>query len=235
LLSDSEKDLSINFILAHGLVKPPTARAHISDVLRTLGCRYIFWDTGYSLFFAALSAAAVFALYLTAPEQFRYATAVAIAPLLFLLTTVFAETAERFGGLYELKQTCRYTIQQISALRALCYSLAGAVFTALIALVKARGVYEFFSLFALCLAALFVCAAMMLAFMRLSRNIWLYTGFAVVWVFASAALALSQEDVWESVLAGVPLLLSAIVALASVAVFAWQIAGMLRGEEYAAA
>jgi hypothetical protein len=235
-MNEKEKNASIAYILAHGLVKPQTARAHISDMLRTLGFRYIFWDTGYSLFFAALSAAAVFALLLTAPEQFRYSTAVAVAPPLFLLITVFAETAERFNGLYELKQTCRYTIRQISALRVLCYSLAGAAFTALIALVKAQGVYEFFSLFTLCLAALFACAALMLAFMRLSRSIWLYAGFAVVWVFASAALALAQGAVWENMLADVPLALSAIVAVISAAVFAWQIAGMLRGmDEYAAA
>jgi hypothetical protein len=209
------------------LVTPQTAWARIAEMTRAIGLRYIFWDTGYSLFFAAVTLAVVLVLFAFAPDDYRYSASVAVAPLMFILITVFTETSERACGLYELKQTCRYTIRQITALRVVFYSVLGAAFTAVIAVLGAKDAYEFLSLFPLCLSALFVCAALSLTIMRFFHGKWVHAGFSAAWVFVSIMLAFSLNKRWETLLSGTPVLLSVIVALIGAAVLAYQISRML--------
>jgi hypothetical protein len=240
-MNEQEKNRSIEYILSQGLVKPQTARTRITEMVRTMGVRYIFWDTGYSLFFAGITIA--FAVFLFAVViqndtnyNYSYSAAVAVAPLLFLLITAFAETSERACGLYELKQTCRYTVRQITALRIICYSIAGALFTAVISLTAAKDAYQFLSLFTLCLSALFICAAISLAAMRYLRNKWFNAVYSFLWVFANIALTFSLNKNWETALSGVPLLISLILAVFGGMLLVYQISKMLsEGKTYAVA
>ena len=230
MMNEAEKNASIEFILARGLRKPRTTRSRILEMIRGIGFRYIFWDTGYSLLFAAVTNSIVAALFAVWPDDYRYTASVAVAPLMFLLIMAFAETAERTCGLYELKQTCHYTVRQIAALRVVCYSVGGAAFTAIIAVMGAKDAYEFLSLFPLCLSALFICAALSLTVTRFARSKWANAAFSAAWVFVSAAPAFSLNEKWETLLGGVPAILSAIIAAAGAAVFMYQIARMISTE-----
>jgi hypothetical protein len=239
-MNEQEKNRSIDYILSQGLVKPQTTRARIAEMLRTMGVRYIFWDIGYSLFFALITLAVAVVLFALVPndiennKNYLYSSAVTVAPLLFLLITAFAETSERFCGLYELKQTCRYTIRQITALRVICYSLAGVVFTAVISLVNATDAANFLSLFTLCLAALFICASISLAAIRYLRNNWFTAVYSFLWVFVNIALSFSPN--WERTLSGVPLIISAILTVFGGLLLIYQISKMLsEGKTYAVA
>ena len=226
-MNEERKSASIETILAQGLVTPQTARARIAEMTRALGFRCIFWDTGYSLFFAAVTILAVLALFIFSSEDYRYSGAVAVAPLLYLLITAFAETSERACGLYELKQTCRYTIRQITALRVGCYSVVGAAFTAIVSVIGAESFYEFAALFPLCLSALFVCAALSLTAIRWLKGRWVLAAFSAAWLIVSVALPFSRNELWEAFLSRVPIAVSAAVALAGIAVFSYQGSKML--------
>lgn len=235
-MNEHEKDASIDYILSQGLVTPQTAQAYIAEIVHTIGFRYIFWDMGYSLFFAAMTLAIVLVLFIITPDEYRYSAAVTVAPLMFLLTTMFAETSERACGLYELKQTCRYTIRQISALRIICYSVAGMAFTAVIAAVNAKNAYEFFCLFPLCLSALIICAVLSLAAMRYLRGKWGCVSVSAVWMLVSIALPFSLGEKWETVLSGIPIVISVILAIIGAAILIYQISRMLSEEnQYAVA
>ncbi|GHU87397.1 hypothetical protein FACS1894202_01610 [Clostridia bacterium] len=223
----TDKDKSIEFILDHGLVKPKTAREQAREILRTFGFRFIFWDTAYSITFAAITIAAVLAVFAAVPENYRYSATVAAAPLLYLLISVFTETAERASGLYELKQTCRYTTRQITALRTVCYSIVGAVYTAIVVLISANSVSEFITMFPLGLLALFVCAVPQLALTRLVRCKWANALYAAAWVLVNLALPLRLGENWENVLAGIPGAISFGIAVVGAAVIAYQTKKML--------
>lgn len=235
-MNKEAKDTSIEYILSQGLVKPGTARERIGEMLRTMGFRFIFWDTGYSLFFTAVTLAGILVLFSLAPDNYLHSAAVAVAPLLFLLISLFAETSERACGLYELKQTCRYTIRQITALRILCYSVAGTVFTAVIAAISADSGYEFLSLFPLCLSALFICAVLVLSAMRLLHGKWVNAAFSAVWVFMNIALPFSLGERWEAILREMPIAFSVALAVLGATALACQISNMLSGgKKYAVA
>lgn len=230
------KKASIEYILSQGLVKPQTAREKIAEMLRAIGFRFLFWDTGYSLFFAAITLTVVLVLFSLTPDNYRCSAAIAVAPLVFLLINLFAETQERACGLYELKQTCRYTIQQITALRVICYSAVGFVFTAVIATISADSGDEFLSLFPLCLFALFFCATLSISFMRFFHGKWVHAVFAAVWVFVNFVIPFSLGEQWEALLRETPVVLSVVFAVLGGAALAYQISKMLSEvKKYAAA
>lgn len=226
-MNEKVKNASIEYILLHGLVKPQTAKERITEMLRTIGFRFIFWDTGYSLLFTAVTLAGILVLFSFAPNNYRCSAAVGVAPLLFLLITLFAETSERACGLYELKQTCRYTIRQITALRVICYSIVGSAFTAVVAAMSATGGYEFLSLFPLCLSAMFICAVLGLSAMRFLPGKWVNAVFSAAWVFVNIALPFSLGEKWEAILRNMPIAISAAFAVFGAAVLAYQISKML--------
>jgi hypothetical protein len=226
-MNEKEKNASIEYILAQGLVKPQTTRERIWEMINTIGFRYIFWDTGYSLFFTAVTITVIVVLFAVSPSDYRYSFSIAAAPLLFLLITAFTETTERACGLYELKQTCRYSIRQITALRIMCYGVAGSVFAALIAVIGANDVYEFLSMFPLCLSALAVCAVLSLTAMRYIRSRWVCAAFSAAWAFMSIAPAFTYNTAWETFLSKFPVVVSCAIALTGFVIFAFQISRML--------
>ncbi|MFD0678991.1 MULTISPECIES: hypothetical protein [unclassified Paenibacillus] len=221
------KNASIEYILSQGLVKPQTVRERIAEMLRIIGFRFIFWDTGYSLFFAAVTLAVVLVLFSFAPDDYRFSAAIAVAPLVFLLITMFAETSERTCGLYGLKQTCRYTIQQITALRVICYSVFGFVFTTVIATISTDNGYEFLSLFPICLSALFLCATLSISFMRFLHGKWVNAVFSAVWVFVNIVIPFSLGQKWETILREMPIAFSVVLAVLGGAALAYQISKMM--------
>lgn len=221
------KNASIEYILSQGLVKPQTARERIAEMLRTIGFRFIFWDAGYSLFFTAVTLAVVLVLFSFVPDDYRYSASIAVAPLFFLLITMFAETSERACGLYELKQTCRYTIQQVTALRVICYSVVDFLFTVVIAIISTDSGYEFFSLFPLCLSALFLCAILSISFTRFLHSKWVNAVFSVAWVFVNTVIPFLLGAKWETILRDMPIVFSVVLAILGGAVLAYQVSKML--------
>jgi hypothetical protein len=226
-MNEREKNASVEYILARGLARPQSARERIAEMIRRMGFRFIFWDMGYSLFFALLSLAAVVVLFRLAPENSRCSAAVACAPMLFLLIVLFAETSERAFGLYELKQTCRYTVTQIAALRVICYSFAGTAFTVVVAAESATDAREFLSLFPLCLFALFLCAVLEIHVMRVARRKWANAVCSAVWILVNILLPLLFGKEWESLLRETPPVVSAALAIVVVAAFIRQTSKML--------
>lgn len=226
-MDEKEKNASIEYILANGLVKPQPVHLRIAEIIRAVGFRHVFWDTGYAVLCATISATFVFVLFVQSSANYQYSAALAGSPLLYLFIAAFSETTERSCNLHGLKQTCRYTARHISALRVLCFSLMGAAFTAIIAAVGTEGMYGFLPLFTVCLSALFICAVFSLAVMRLSRGKWAAAGYSAAWVSINAALPALFGDRWEQALAGIPVAISIIVAIAAAAVFVYQISRML--------
>lgn len=227
-MNEKEKNISIDLILDRGLNEPRTAGERISTMLKDLGLRFIFWDTGYSLFFAALTLIFAFGLFMLAPDHYRTSAAVAVSPLLLLFAVTFAETSERLGGLYEIKQTCRYTIRQIAALRIVCYCMFGTVFAVVVSFFGADREFGFASLLPLCLSALFVYSASCLCVMHRIRNRWSYAAFSSIWILATISLPFSFGERWEHMLQSLPTFVSIGFAGIGAALFVWQISKMLR-------
>jgi len=235
-MAENDKNTSIAYILAQGLEPAPTARARIREMLNGLGLRFIFWDMAYSFIFAGITLAGALLISLFGHEAQSHTMAVTLSPLLFLLITLFAETAERMDGLYELKQTFYYTTAQVTALRAMCYSALGLVFTVVMAAVNATGMAQFWSLLPLCLCVFFLCAALHITILCRLRQKWTTAVVSAVWVFVNIALPFAFDHKWEKLLRGLPTAIVLAVAVLCAAGLVWHIRKLLlEGKCYASA
>ena len=230
-MTENDKNRSIDFILSQGLEPAPTARIRTLALLKGLGLRFIFWDTAYSIIFTAVTLMGALAVLAWSPEVYSHSVAAAISPLLFLMITLFAETAERAGGLYELKQTCYHTATQITALRAMCYSVLGLVFSVLVAAISATGTELFWSLLPLCLCVFFLCACLHVSALRWLRQKWAPAIVSAVWAFVNLALPMALAPKWEAFLRSVPIVAVCIVSALCAAILVWQIRYMLMEEK----
>jgi hypothetical protein len=229
-MTNKEKNKSVDHILTQGLVKPLTFWQRISEMFRVLGLRFVFWDLNYSLIFIAVTLFGFILFFRHAPVDYQYSVAVGISPMLFLVVTLFAETSVRACGLFELKQTCRYTSRQITALRCIFYSVAGAAFAVTVAAIYTEGVMQFFRLLTLCLGGMFLCAAIELSIIRLTRQKWFIVIFPCLWVLANIALPFIFREKWELFLSGLPIVFTIVLAVSSAAVFIYQTKKMLTEE-----
>ena len=229
-MTDKEKNASIELILDKGFVKPPTFIGHVKKMHNTIGLAVVFWDLSYSFIFAAVTLLGVAFMLRHAPVDYRYAVAFVFSPVVFLTIMFFSEISERSCKLYELKQTFRFTSQQISVLRCIFYSVVGAVFAVFMAAFAAESIAQFFRVVPLCLGGLFVCAALKLSFMRLSRSKWAIIIFSVAWICINLALPLALRERWELFLSGLPVVLTITFTILGLVVFVVQLNKMLMEE-----
>lgn len=226
-MDNKQKEASIEFILSQGLSKPKSMCALISEMVKRLGFRFIFWDASYSLIFAILTVIPILMMLILVPTYFRFTAAVSAAPTLFLLILAFAETAERLGGLYEIKQTCHYTVRQVTALRVMYYSTAGMLYSTGIALFSMENMFEFLSLFMLCLSSLFICAILTLTAMRHISMKWAGIVCATVWATMTLAAPFLLGKKWEDFLKGIPTAVTLGICAIGMALFILELRKML--------
>lgn len=219
--SQNEKDTAIECILSGGLLKPKSLWGYLREIYRTLGPRYIFLDTAQAIIISAAAAAGFIILYPLSPEQHIYAALFAEAPLFFIFTVLFTETIERVSGLYELKMTCKHTIQQITAFRILCFSLMGTVFCMLTSLYFSRlpVAHNFLRAFSISLCALFLCAFLTIFIMRRFIRKWIYFAAMLLWVAINLLPTWIFGLRWEIFLSKIPVAITVFITIIACTLF----------------
>lgn len=207
-MTEKQRQASIDFILDQGLMVVPSTWGRLQQLYRHLGWQMIFWDMGYSLLFAALTLGGVFVLYWAAPTSYLASATLITTPLIYLLLNLFTETAEMLSGLYELKQTLRYSVSQVTALRILCFSILGIILGGLVVVSRSQSVLDFSQLFLLSLTGLFVIASLSLHIRRWFRNPWATAYFFSGWLLLNIALPYTFQERWELLLRQIPLPMS---------------------------
>ncbi len=218
--SREEKEQAIARILALGLTKPKSIWRHLRDMYRALGFRHLFLHTAYPVL---ISAALMIGFILMIPlpfDQYRNAILFAAAPVFFIFAVLLTETAERMSGLFDLKMTCKYTVQQIAAFRVLCFSLIGTVLCTLAipfsGFPDTRG-----SLRALAssLCALYLFSFISISFMRHFHRKWLRPVPVLLWLAAGPCPIRIFGREWELFLARMPAAVTVTIAAAALVLF----------------
>lgn len=218
------KNDQIEFILTQGLRKPKSAKEKMSEVARSIGFRNIFWDTGYGLLLTAITLLIVSSIFIFMPEEYRFTTSTIAAPLIFLLILFLTEMSERVNGLYELKQTCHYTILQVTTLRVICYSMIGFIFTIGIVWFSTGNGYDFLLLLSICLFALSLCATLSLSFIKIFHGKWTFAMFSCIWIVLSLLIPFTLGiERWEGLLREMPITLMIILAIIGCISLAYQL------------
>lgn len=225
-----EKDIEIKNILSRGLSKPKSLWGYLDDLCRALGFRYIFFDMAHAMIMTAAAAAGFIIMYPGMPERHIHAALFSAAPIFFIFIVLLTETAEKVNGLYELKMTCKYTVQQIAGFRVLCFSLMGAVFCTVASLYFSRlsAGYDFLSTFSLSLCALFLCTFLTIFIVRRSGGKWNHLFAMLLWMAISLLPPRLLGERWELFLTQIPVAVTASVAVAACALFLMEIKKLMK-------
>lgn len=218
--SRDEKERAIEYILARGLTRPKPLWRHFHELYRSLGFRHLFLNTAQPVIISIALMIGFIALFPLPYDQFKFAVLFAAAPVFFIFVVLLTETSERMSALYELKMTCKYTIQQIAAFRVLCFSLMGTVLCTLANLfIRFSDASSFFRALSLSLCALFLFSFLGIAVMRHFRSRWMHWSTVLLWVAVGPLPAVMFRKQWELFLAGMPAALTAWVAAAALFLF----------------
>ncbi len=223
--SQYEKDKAIEDILSKGLSKPKSLLGYLGNLYSALGLRYIFFDMAFPIVMTVIATIGFIVLYPLTLKQHLYATLFAIAPLFFIFMVLFTETMEQINRLYELKMTCKYTIQQIAAFRVLCFSLLGTILCTFISLYFSQLLvaYSFFKTVSLSLCALFLCAFLTIFLMRHFNWKWIHFSAMLLWIMISFMPIWISGERWELFLSQIPAAITMFVAVIACNLFLMEI------------
>jgi len=218
--SREEKERAIALILDKGLTKPKSIWRLLHEMYRALGLRHLFLNTSLPIL-VSMALMAVFILWNPLPyDQYKNAILFAAAPLFFVFAVLLTETAERMNALFELKMTCKYTIQQIAAFRVLCFSLTGTVLCTLAILFSGfPDAYGVLRALACSLCALYLFSFISLSFMRHFQSKWLRPVPVLLWMAAGPCPILVFGKQWELFLSRVPVAATVTIAVLALALF----------------
>lgn len=227
--SQNEKDLAIEKILSNGLSKPKKLWRYLWDIYRALGFRYIFLDTVNAMIMTTTVTIGFALLYPFSFEKHLNATLFAMAPVFFISIVLFTETIERSRGLYEIKMTCKYTIQQVTAFRVLCFSLMSAAFSILINLYFSRlqDTYDFFRAFSLSLCDLFLCSFLTIFIMRRFKWKWMHFSVILLWISIGFVPTWIFGEQWELFLSQIPVSIATFFAIIACVLFLMEIKNLM--------
>ncbi len=219
--SQKERDKTIEEILLKGLSKPNSLWKYLCDIYRALGLRYIFCNMGYAMILTVILTTGFVLVYPLTQVQHIYASVFALTPVFFIFLVMVTETIEKVSGLYELKMTCKYTIQQITAFRMLYFSLTGIVFSTLISIYISRFlmVYNLLRIFSLSLCALFLCAFLTIFILRRFNWKWNHSSVLLFWILSGLLPARILGEQWELFLVQLPIVITIFVAIVACILF----------------
>ncbi len=207
--SQDEKERAIEYILSIGLSKPKSLWKHFYELYRALGFHYLFLNTMLPVIISVALMIGFIVLCPLPSEQFKNAVLFATAPVFFIFVVLLTEIVERSSPLYELKMTCKYTIQQITAFRVLCFSLMGSVFCTLTSLFsRFPDVLDFFRALSLSLFALFICSFLSIFLMRYFNWKWTHFTPVLLWMMIGLFPIWILRERWESFLSQLPIVIT---------------------------
>jgi len=218
--SFEEKERAIEYILSEGLKKPKSFWKCIYEMYRALGIKYLFLNTGHAIIISAALMLGFLALFPLSPEKYINTVLFASAPVFFISVVLLSETAERMNGMYELKMTFKYTIQQITAFRLLCYSMIGTVLCTVIGLYfPFQNVYHFLRVISVSLCALFICSFLSILIMRHFHWKWIHTTPLLLWIGFDLLPVVIFRERWETFLASIPVVVTSFIAVTAFTLF----------------
>lgn len=193
--SEEEKNRSIRLILDAGLPQKGPLGLRLPGLVRAIGLRNLFWNTG-SCMFLALLGGVLLVLFFTIPAAFQRqmlpAGLLLASPAVYGLLLFLTSWRERQMGIDLMTMTCYYTLKELTALRMVLFGGANALLNIFFVLVlwrRADPALSLFQMMGASLSALFLYGtATLLALSRRRNRPWLVPALWCAACTAPAAL-----------------------------------------------
>ena len=220
-----EKNASIEKILS-AVKRPKSLWSWLVELFRCLGFRVIFSNTLWLTLASAGGAVCIGLLVTEVGIPYVLAILFPITPLLFQLVTLLIELTERASGLYDLKMSCKYTADQLTAVHLITYSGLSLLFCVFLsAQIDRKYAYDFFTPFALSLCALLLYGILSLILIRRFR--WRWTHTAAAWGVLSTVPVVIMRMEWDGFLSNLPIWVTAGVVVLLLLLYLREIGKMI--------
>lgn len=199
--TEEEKKRSVQLILEQGLPQKKPLQVTLPVLVRTIGLRNLFWNTG-SCMFLALLGGILLILFFTIPAVFQMQllplSLMLSSPAVYGLLLFLTAWQDRQLGLYAIKMTCYYTLKELTALRMVFFGGACAILDVFFVLClwhRADAALSLFQMMGVSLSALFLYGtATLLVLSRGKNRQWLVP---LLWCAACLFPVLLGIDILE--------------------------------------
>lgn len=222
--SDFEIEQSIDYICEKGKIKKDGFFVFLRDMTEGLGVANVF----YGIRDAMLLAVSVFVLMCMGVMYFcdgenahkavigTFVLAPAVFTVMFLLSYIKEKTSET----YQVKMTCKYTVNHLLAYRMFVFSLAGAAADTVYAvLVCAKTQLSFVMLLCVSLSSLFLFSLVLIFTVLRFNSVFAPVTVLAGWVILNSVLWLIFGDGYGVILQQIPLWIYILSASAGAAVY----------------
>ncbi|MBM7702798.1 hypothetical protein [Metabacillus iocasae] len=202
----------IREIVAKGVKKPTSFPAHLNEMYKQLGFRYLFHDATDVLFvfFIGLSVLGLGWFY-TADQLYSinqlYSLLFVSSPLLYLLMAVFFLVRASERRTFEVEMTCKYHVFQLAAFRMLVFGLGAIVCNGAVVVILSLVYESLHVLEALCMSmsSLSLFATSFLYVSQKVRKKWGSYGFIGAWLLINVTAAVYSIEVYLVILRHIPI------------------------------
>jgi hypothetical protein len=205
-----EKRRSIDFIVSQSPEKSKLFFHEISNLLRSIGVRGLFFGVGDAAFLAITAALIIGAFFIVGIEKAMYSVIFFTSPLTYILLYSLTMWKENLTGTLELHKTLRISTRHITAVRMLFFGGGSVAVNGVISLFayshanRHEITVSFFRLLEISFCSLFIFAAILLFVMLKTHTNKGQIVFLVAWCVIGAVGLIQAIPAFNDFLQAVP-------------------------------
>jgi len=221
ILSQDEKEKSINYIVEHGVVTTTMHYNNILNKVKFCNLKTAFYGIGDCIFIGIMAGMIFWLMLLQVDSEFIGCWVYLVSPLTYIIIYSLAVWKEMVFKLYEMKMVCRYNMQLLSTFRMLYFSVINLMLNSTVILVmQAVGIkyVAFGKLFGISFAATFLYGIVMLIFRWKKKTVVSQLLCSITWIMLNILLISFFGKDFEKLLLDLPgYIVMGIVGTSSVA------------------
>ncbi|WP_110111859.1 hypothetical protein [Bacillus sp. CGMCC 1.16541] len=202
----------IREIVAKGVKKPRSFPAHLKEMYKQVGVRYLFHDATDVLFVFFIGLSLLGLGWFYTAEQLHsmnelYSVLFISSPILYLVLAVLFFVRASEQRTFEVEMTCKYHVFQLAAFRMLVFGVGAIGCNGLLIVVLSSFYPALHVLEALCMSmsSLSVFATSFLYLSQKVRSKWGSYAFIGVWVIGNMTAAVYSEELYTLILRHIPM------------------------------
>lgn len=217
--TEKEIEKQISLILKKSLPERKLFFAEIKLLFKQIGWQYLLPNRNewiFTLLMVIVLSIFMFMSVHTKNElsESQYAVLFMFSPFLFASLSLFTFFEKRESATFELEMTTKFTVFQLIALRMLTYSgLAICMNTSIAFTLSNQLQINFFHIWLLSLAGLFIFAVGLLLMMKTGNLLMRTLAFIGIWILLNCALVLFAKSTYVQFISTLPNFIYAILVL----------------------
>jgi len=206
-LSQDEKEKSIKYIVAQGVVTPQMHCKNIQNKVKFCNLKTAFCGISDCIFIGIIVGMIFWLMFLQVDKELIGCGVYLLSPLTYIIIYSLAVWKETAFKLYEMKMVCRYNLQLLSTFRMLYFSIINLVLNSTMLLImQAVGISEMVlgKLLGISFAAIFLYGIVMLFLRWKKKTVVSQLICSIEWIVANVLLISLFGKSFEKFLLNLP-------------------------------